>query len=154
DVKRFVNILRATYPIVKGEVNPTDFVAVQALRLFASEMYHFIASNKDDLAGAESEGARSHERPEDRRKRFDIVVEVLPQTKHKPVKDIMTRLFPRWASAYGGASYGSDFLPHWRKKLRICSPDVFDRYFMLSISPGEISSGEMRALLTFATNSE
>ena len=154
DVKRFVNILRATYPIVKAEVNPTDFVGVQALRLFASEMYHFIASNKDDLAGTDDRGANSYERPEDRRKRFDIMVDVLPQAKQKPVKDILTRLFPRWASAYGGASYGSDFLPQWRKKLRICSPDIFDRYFMLSISPGEISSGEMRAVLSFANNAE
>jgi len=148
DVKRFVNILRPTYAIVKGEVNPIDFLGIQALRLFVPQMYSFVVTNKDQLTGIEDRGLGVSDRPEDRRKLFDSFLEAASGDRRKAIKDIMGRLFPRWASAYGGSSYGSGWLSLWRKKLRICSPDVCDRYFMLSLPPGDVSSVEMQALLS------
>jgi len=153
DIKRFVNILRAAYPIVKGEVNPADFMGIQALRVFASEIYYFIGSNKEQICGVENNSGY-RPKPEERRKVFDNILETVPEPKRKAVKEIMSRLFPRFSSAYGGMSYGSSWLSNWRKKLRICSPDVFDRFFMLSIPPGHISSAEMRGILNQANDPE
>lgn len=150
DVKRFVNILRPAYPIVRGEVNPVDFLGIQALRLFAPEMYNFVASHKDDLAGVEDRDLGYRPKPEERRKPFDSMLATVPEHDRQTVKDLMARLFPRWASAYGGLTYGSSWLSEWRKKRRACSPDVFDLYFMLSVPPGEISAAEMQAILTLA----
>ncbi|RLC07336.1 MAG: NTPase, partial [Deltaproteobacteria bacterium] len=53
DVKRYINILRPTYPILIGDVHSVDFLGIQALRLFAPEMYHFVATNKEEIAGTE-----------------------------------------------------------------------------------------------------
>jgi len=133
-------------------VNPIDFLGVQALRLFAPEMYNFIAANKDQLVGAEDHTSGVRDQRKERRKLFDSLLETVPHEKRQVVKDLMARLFPRWSTAYGGASYGSSWLPMWRKKLRICSPDIFDRYFMLSLPPGDISSAEMQAILDLAGN--
>lgn len=147
DVKRFINILRPTYAIVKGEVNPIDFLGIQALRLFVPGMYSFVVSNKDLLIGTDDRGLEASDRPEDRRRLFDSFLEAATGDRRKAITDIMGRLFPKWAWAYGGSSYGSEWLSRWRKKLRICSPDVCDRYFMLSLPPGDISSEEMQTLL-------
>jgi predicted KAP-like P-loop ATPase len=152
DVNRFVNILRVTYPPVLREVNLADFIGIQALRVFAPESYQIVASNKELFSG--SDGLGSYERPEDRRNRFEELAKGLSDLKQKPVDGILSRLFPRWASAYGGSSHGSTWLSQWRKELRVCSPDVFDRYFMFSLAPGEISSIEMQSLLGRAENSE
>jgi predicted KAP-like P-loop ATPase len=154
DVKRFVNILRPTYAIVKGEVNPIDFLGIQALRLFVPEMYSFVVTNKDQLTGAVDRGMEVSDRPEDRRKLFDSFLEGASGDRRRAIQDIMGRLFPRWASAYGDSSYGSEWFSVWRKKLRICSPDVCDRYFMLSLLPGDVSSVEMQALLSLGGDPE
>lgn len=151
DVKRFINILRPTFPIVKGEVNTADFLGIQALRLFAPEIFHFVVNSKDLLTGTEDQ-FRDRTRPEERRKPFDSILDTVPVSKRQPANQLMARLFPRWASAYGSIAYGSSLLPGWRKKLRICSPDIFERYFMLSIPLGDISSAEMRAILSQASD--
>ena len=39
DVVRLVNAVSATYPAVKGEVNPIDFTALETLRLFSPLAY-------------------------------------------------------------------------------------------------------------------
>lgn len=153
DIKRFINALRSTYPAMKNEVNPIDFIGIQALRVFAPEMYGFIATNKSQLAGKSDR----HDTPDSKdkqRKIFESVIQDIPEKKHEPVKGIMNRLFPKWSTAFGSASYGRDWLETWRRELRVCSPDIFDRYFMLTIPPGEISSAEMQAILNLAGDSE
>jgi predicted KAP-like P-loop ATPase len=154
DVKRFVNILRPTYAIVKGEVNPIDFLGIQALRLFVPGMYSFVTSNKDQLTGEEDRGLTDSDRPEDRRKVFDSILESATGDRRKAINNIMARLFPRWNSAYGGSTHGHEWLSIWRKNLRICSPDICDRYFMLSLPPGDVSSLEMQALLSLGPDPE
>jgi predicted KAP-like P-loop ATPase len=108
DVKRYINILRPTYPILIGDVRSVDFLRIQALRLFASEMYHFVATNKEEIAGTDDYLGRTKDRTEERGKRFDSILETVTEDKRQAVKGIMGRLFPRWASVYDGVSYGSD----------------------------------------------
>ena len=40
DVVRFINTLSVTYPSVRGEVNPVDFIALEALRIFVPSLYN------------------------------------------------------------------------------------------------------------------
>lgn len=47
NVVRFLNLLRATYPLVEREVNAVDFISIQALRQFAPAVYAFVPQNKD-----------------------------------------------------------------------------------------------------------
>jgi len=154
DVKRYINILRPTYPILIGDVRSVDFLGIQALRLFAPEMYHFVATNKEGIAGTDDYLGGTRDRTEERRKWFDLILEAVTEDKRQAVKGIMGRLFPRWASVYGGVSYGSDWLSQWRKEKRICSPDMFDRYFRLAIPLGDISAAEMRAILDLAGDAD
>jgi len=154
DIKRLINILRPTFPLVQGEVNPVDFIGIQVLRIFVPEMYTFISSNKKRLAGVESLMGRIGGSAGDVRKIFESVVNAIPERKQEPSIKIMKRLFPRWAAAYGGMTYGSDWLEGWRRDLRVCSPEIFDRYFLLSVPPGDISSAEMQAILNLANDPE
>ncbi|BDI17639.1 hypothetical protein ANSO36C_34410 [Nostoc cf. commune SO-36] len=39
DIVRFVNTLTVTYPPVKDEVNPVDFIAIESLRVFCPKIY-------------------------------------------------------------------------------------------------------------------
>jgi|Deesub1362A_J573_1020465.scaffolds.fasta_scaffold00027_176 predicted KAP-like P-loop ATPase len=151
DIKRFINALRPTYPVVKEEVNPVDFIGIQALRIFVPEIYDFIATSKDLLAG-ESNSRDFYEAKDAYRNFFESVIERLPEKKREPVKGMMKRLFPKWSTVFGGASYGTNWLESWRRELRVCSPDIFDRYFMLTVPPGEIFSAEMQAILELASD--
>jgi predicted KAP-like P-loop ATPase len=51
DIVRIINTLSVTYPAVVGEVNPVDFIAIEALRVFLPSVYDVIRSNPDQFAG-------------------------------------------------------------------------------------------------------
>ena len=42
DIVRFTNTLSVTYPAVRNEVNPVDFIALEALRVFLPNLYDVI----------------------------------------------------------------------------------------------------------------
>jgi predicted KAP-like P-loop ATPase len=54
DVIRFTNTASVTYPAVRGEVNPVDFIALEALRVFLPSLYDTIRHNSDNFAGHRS----------------------------------------------------------------------------------------------------
>lgn len=50
--------------------------------------------------------------------------------------------------------YGYDWLASWRRTGRVCSPDVFDTFFRLSIPKGELSQKEIETIIELAANEE
>jgi predicted KAP-like P-loop ATPase len=59
DVIRLTNVLRATYPCVKNEVNPVDFFSIESIRVFMPKLYDEIRRHQDLLAGAFNDAGNS-----------------------------------------------------------------------------------------------
>ena len=78
DVVRLINVLRATYPSVKDEVNPVDFISIEAIRVFMPKLYDEIRSNQDLLAGASAESGREST-TEQRKKVLETWLELLQE---------------------------------------------------------------------------
>lgn len=154
DVKRIVNEMRLAYPLVRGEVNPIDFVGIQALRTFAPKAADFVQASKELLAGASQQDDNS----DARRQLFAGQIGSLPDRQRAAADAILAQLFPRFRVSRsfrgraGGGSYGSDWLPEWRRKNRICSPEIFDRYFFLEVPSGDISNAELQSILALAAD--
>jgi predicted KAP-like P-loop ATPase len=149
DVIRLTNVLQATYPCLKGEVNPVDFIAIEAMRIFMSELYDEIRSNQIILTGV---GQRSTEMVTNEKKKhiFETWLELLPEEDRVSAKNLLSRIFPAFGSAFGGVIYGSNWNSNWRKELRVCSSDCFHIYFRFSLGADIISNAEIKALLRVA----
>lgn len=149
DIKRYVNVLRPAYAVVRGEVNPVDFLAIEALRVFVPDIYQVVRSNQELFAGSDDLWAFTREHaPDQKRRIYEEYLELSPEDARENVSALLKRLFPKYANAFGGPSYGPEWKAEWRKQLRICSPDIFPVYFRLSLEEGAISNAEMRALLS------
>ena len=148
DVVRFSNTLSVTFRAVIGEVDAIDFIVIEALRIFCPLVYETVKGNPEMFTG---HGAVSHEQPRDslmtfhnkwladlREKRPDL---------EKPISDVLKRIFPKLQSIWGNTIYGAELESQWRRKLRVCSEDVFPIYFSLAVRTGDISNAEMRAIL-------
>jgi len=145
DVVRFTNTLSVTYPAVCGEVNPVDFIALEALRDFLPGLYDVIRTNQDKFSGHSSDNrydgdqraiAAFHER----------WAQELPEQLRSSTRALLERIFPK----IGQMGYGADWLTEWRRSLRACHPDVFPTYFRLTVPPGAVRRSEMLALLNLA----
>jgi len=70
----------------------------------------------------------------------------IEEKREKCIRNILATLFPKLHKVYG-TSYQTYGQSDCRKKLRICSPEIFPRYFRLAIPEGDISATEMNAIL-------
>ncbi|RYY02282.1 MAG: NTPase [Gammaproteobacteria bacterium] len=148
DVIRFTNTLEVTYPAVRGEVNAVDFIALEALRIFAPELYNVIRNNQDRFSGHTPNGEYQAERQENVAFHEQWKSQ-LSNENRESTQALLDRIFPKIA---GG--YGADWLSDWRKQARACHPDIFPIYFRLSVPSGSVSRSEMLSLLKLATTPE
>lgn len=145
DVVRFTNTLAVTYPAVRGEVNPVDFIALEALRVFLPSLYDVIRTNQDKFSGH----SRDNRYDGDQRAIaafHEQWAQALPESLRLSTKALLERIFPK----IGQMGYGADWLAQWRRGLRACHPDVFPTYFRMTVPPGAVRRSEMLALLSLA----
>lgn len=151
DVKRLTNTLKVTYPPVKNEINPVDFVAIETLRVFSSDVYNLVRSNPDMFAGKVDSYGVAAQHAKDTLKAFhEEWVKQLPKNDRDSVKKLLARIFPKLDYVFENTIHGDS---EWRRHLRICSPDIFPIYFRLAVPEGEISYSEMRATLALSERS-
>lgn len=146
DVVRFTNTLSVTYPAVRGEVNPVDFIALEALRVFLPSLYDVIRTNQDKFSGH----SRDNRYDGDQKAIaafHDQWAQALPEQLRSSTRDLLERIFPK----IGQMGYGTDWLGQWRRSLRACHPDVFPTYFRMTVPPGAVRRSEMMALLSLAS---
>ena len=145
DVVRFTNTLAVTYPAVRGEVNPVDFIALEALRVLLPNLYDVIRTNQDKFSG-HSRDSRYDGDQKARAAFHEQWAQALPEQLRSSTRDLLERIFPK----IGQMGYGADWLTQWRRGLRACHPDVFPTYFRMTVPPGAIRRSEMLALLGLA----
>lgn len=155
DVTRYINSLRFSLEIVKDVVNPIDFLAITGLQVFMPDIYSGIRDNKDIFTGSfdSSYGSRDSVK-EQAKKRCDEVISRTTEASQEMLKEFLQRLFPKLETLYGNMNYRHDWHEEWRRTGRVCSPDMFDIFFRLSVPKGDLSLKEMEALLSLANDRE
>ncbi len=148
DVHRFISTLSFHVAVFRGkgafEVNPVDLIALEVLRVFEPAVYRAIASSRDLLIPkipfrSDNDGAR--------RSAIQVIVDKAPEERRKQAQEIFKQLFPTAEWAFGGYTYGATFDDGWVRDLRVCSSDMFDRFFHLAIPKGDIPQGEIEAII-------
>lgn len=153
DITRYINTLNFGYSRLKDIVNPVDFFALTAIEVFEPDVYAGIRDNKDlftDLLDNVYAMDKDHIAKD--KLRCD---EILARTQHVPheaMLELLIKLFPRLRSIYQAdlVFYHSESIA--RKLHRICSPDLFDAYFRLSIQSGQIPASEFETILGLASD--
>jgi predicted KAP-like P-loop ATPase len=147
DVVRLANTLSVTYAAVKGEVNPIDFIAVEALRVLEPQVYAVIRDNPDQFTGMHNpDGIRGAERTKEAKAFHESWMKDFG-ARENVIRDAVQALFPRlkamWTKTFESTQ-------SWRMELRVCSSEIFPIYFRLSVSPHSISRREFGAILETA----
>ena len=142
-VKRYVNGLRFTLPLVAQEVDAVDFLGVELIRTFHPEVYVEMVESTEMLAFST---VGEHTAPEEIRKRTKCLCGKASDGLHQSVKKLLIELFPTVAGAYTNIHQNPQD-HRWHTKCRVCSPEVFDRFFLLAVPGGDVSEITVRAFL-------
>ena len=149
DVVRFTNTLSVTYPPVRGEVNPVDFIALESLRVFLPGLYDTVRSNRERFTGL-SLGFPNDlidEQQNSAQVFLEQCMKEVPETLRASTQAMLERIFPEVVDL---SSYRDEWLAESRRNLRACHPDVFPIHFRFSVPPGAVSYSDMMALLGLA----
>ena len=151
DVVRLTNVLSVTYPAVVGEVNPVDFIAIEALRVFLPGVYDVIRTSPEQFVGYASLNGHSEGEAKQRVQVFhETWLRSVPEKLRDPIKDMLQRLFPRLESVWSNMYYDATSVGEWRRALRVCAPEIFPAYFRLSLPQDAVSRTDIETLLAVA----
>jgi len=154
DIKRYINSLRLDLEIIKmEEINPIDFLGVEAIRVFAPDVYSAIGSNKETFIRLESLVA-GYDTSGENKSRKETIEKIINEKLtgrsdeyKETIRELIKRLFPQVDGLYSNMNYGYDWEKEWRLKLQVCSKDIFDKYFSLSIRSTTLSEVSIKELL-------
>lgn len=147
DVHRFLSTLAFHISLFRGdetfEVNPIDLIALEVLRVFEPEVYKAIAHAKEALTGLRQIGIRDEQERQEATGIVDRIVEGVSGSNRESVRQIIQDVFPLRSPR--NESY---------LELRVCHPNIFDRYFSLAIPEGDISQSDIDRILGNAGDRE
>lgn len=152
DIVRIMNAVTVTYPAVAGEVNTVDFIAMEFLRVFESNVYGTIRDHREHFTGHSNDPYGSGRR--DSGKEFhEAWLAQVPEGRREQIRTLAKRLFPRLQSVWGNMGYTSAHEPIWRNALRVCSPELFEVYFQFGVAVDALGRREFEQLLIAAQRS-
>jgi hypothetical protein len=129
DVARLANAVAVTYPAVRDEVNVVDFVAIEALRVFAPRVHAAIGAGKPRFVGMLAAGSHRRADSDAEARRFHEQWAQQAGTDAPVVQRIVGWLFPYVAPFVGDAVRAEVLEAHWRSWRRVCAEQYFDLYF-------------------------
>jgi len=152
DVKRFINSLNFNFRLVKIEgvpdLNPVDFIAIEAIRVFEPDFYYSMRLKKSLFTSTDSS---SYSRDEKDKKRKEEI-EGLLSSVNPAIRNMIFEIFPQIKGLYDNCLYGLESQRVWERERRVCASTLFERYFILDVPEGEIAKFEADAVLNLTTN--
>lgn len=143
DVKRYMNSLEFNMSLVfkenSIEINPIDFFAIEAIRVFYPSFFDILKNNKDLFTMTTSDSSLifldETKKKESAKQEFQEIIEFLEIKNEDTIVKLICNLFPDLGNAYKCRNLSSDNnYSKKRKDLNVCSPVHFDTYF--SLIPG------------------
>ena len=141
DVKRYISSLEFNLSLMfkenSLEVNPIDFIAIEAIRVFSPSFYEKLKTEKDLFTMSNSDLSfrmvEESKKKEIAKKQFQKIIDIVPEEKKEIVKKLIFHLFPDLGNACKERRnyFSTGNYSNWRKNLNVCSPIHFDTYFAM-----------------------
>ncbi|WP_321420328.1 hypothetical protein [uncultured Methanomethylovorans sp.] len=150
DVKRFANSLEFNMSLMHKkdsiEVNIIDFLSIEFIRVWYPKLYYSIKINKSLFTTVPSRYS-----PDEFDKgisAFENIISDVDTKNRDKIEKLLFVLFPQCKHICSKSNYTTDG-KEWSRKLRICSKNHFDSYFVMIPGGGkdEITQYEVELFL-------
>ena len=125
DVRRYAASIRGTVRALNGQVDLSDLLGLEAVRVFAPDLFAAIVKAQDALTRTESHGIHV---PEDSKLR-QLIERLLEAAVDRDLGHaIMYRLFPAGLRYIDNTHYGPEWQKDWMLARRVAHSDVLKLY--------------------------
>lgn len=149
---RLCNAVETSFASLEENVNFVDLVAIETLRVFYRDIYEAIRSDPSRFVNNRTYRSRRREEDED----YDAFLdETLSDTADPAVvKELLSYLFPRAGKEFRRMRHYRENKDTFRKRRRICHPNIFPFYFRETVPRGELSAAELDSVLATTNDAE
>ncbi len=128
DVRRYAVSARGTVRALRGQVELSDLLGLEAIRVLMPDAFNALADAKAALTTTSDIGYGGGQRDESHLKaQIDKIIEEAGE--HEAVaRALIDRLFPAGLHHIDNNNYGSDWLNTWVQERRVAHPDVLSLY--------------------------
>jgi hypothetical protein len=161
---RYANTLSFSLPLVLGEVNPVDFILVEAMNIFYPELYRFVATHEKHLTGSVRDSSSVALSEHDRSKEEKAIVEAglscyQQPEERKAAESLLRVLFPRIGKLFGGwRMFGNNYSTltsdEQTRAQHLAAPTHFGRYFAYTVLLGDVPDEELTTFLHLAATQQ
>lgn len=137
---RLSNAFNIAYPVLRGEIDPVDFLAIESLRMFHPKIFYEIRRNSDHYTEL---GQNELDPNKTDPVYFERVLNLVMENDRDTIKHCLELLFPRVKNAFSNIKSSTNEIHNWRAQARVCSSNHFGRYFSYSILPQQFSEAEI-----------
>ena len=151
DVVRLANAVKFSWPGLRDEVDRQDLLAMEGMRLFDTDTFHWIRDNRDYFF---SEGQYLLANDEKRKQAAKYLRDTIREQDQPEVLEVISILFPQVSKWFDTeASFFSENHEDVMRRRGIGSPAGFDGYFGLQASSDAIPLAVVREIATTADTS-
>jgi len=136
------------------EVNPVDLIGLETLRVFEPSIYERLPGAKTILTRYEGPSLFGEIKQETIDQALSQIVSAAAPETQSRVQAILGALFPPLSSAYSGKHGVTGHHQEWFRELRICHPNLFDKYFTLTIADDDLSQAELDNLIALTADTK
>ena len=152
DIKRFLSSVSFHFSLFSSdnsfEVNPIDLIGLEVLRVFVPALYDVLPELKHVVT--DQPRFLRKEKADRDREVLNRALHQVPESQKQAVRNIIETLFPPAATLLAGSHFNGD--TDWASDLRICSYEVFDKYFQLGVPEGDVPQADIDHIFTLVGN--
>lgn len=134
------------------EVNPVDLIGLETLRVFEPAIYERLPGSKTILTRYDKASIYRDIKQEVVDQALSQIVSAAVPESQDSVRAILNALFPPVLPSYSANHEASRHHGEWLRGLRVCHPDLFDKYFTLTVADDDLSQAELDALLALTND--
>jgi len=143
--KLLSNALLFALPILKGEVNPVDFMLIEGIRVIYPNLYIGIRENPELFLQGEKNG-RNYAREGTANRIDNLIVSATSELSAEERECVKLRLLVPLFPRVGSTGYGSEWEEEWGSEQKVCSKQYFKRFFTYSVPLGDVPDARVTAL--------
>jgi predicted KAP-like P-loop ATPase len=121
-------------------------IALEVLRLFEPDVYARLPNLKEVLTTKHEAKSAFFIDPDVAKRTVVELVQSVSGDRRGHIEQLLKNLFPHTAWIFGGSGF-DDSDDRWFRELRVCSEDVFSRYFQLATPIGDISQARIEQII-------
>jgi predicted KAP-like P-loop ATPase len=144
-VVRYLGSLRVSWPVVGDDVDPADFMSIEAIRVFEPGLYRAVRNHGALVRGEDQ--VEGHPRDQRDSQADAILLAAVEEPWKGWAKTALQRLFPPLEGVWGNVSWGREWRREWDAQRLICSAAHFPTYFSYAVPAETLTEVERRTLI-------